>query len=345
MAEIESDRYHLDLVPGSEVTGPEVDLSQAGCYMEGTVSLVQGPELRLCVKEATCTYVVDGEERSVTSSDGWHMDLGCVSASHKVIPSDPSPSHKAPELFADMNLKEDLVKGIEFCGCIAPSKVQSLAIEPIVLGHNTVLQASPGTGMTTAVAIGILQRLETATTATASPQALVLTPTRDLAHKVSRTISKIGRLMGVRVHTCVGGTPVSSDLFALRKGVDVIVGTPGRVLDLISRDRLNTKSLKMYCLEEGGQMLSGSLRDQTVQVTQLIPPKVQVVVTADSVLLEELHQFVQDPVKITVERDSAELENISQFYINCSREDYKFETLLDLYKTISVHQAVIFCNT
>ncbi|GIQ89492.1 hypothetical protein KIPB_011976, partial [Kipferlia bialata] len=250
--------------------------------------------------------------------------------------------------FDDMNLKRDLLKGIYNYGFIAPSKIQSLGIEPIVLGRDTIAQAQSGTGKTATFAIAILQRLEITETGPAVPQAMILAPTRELANQSTRVMTGIGKLMGVQVHACIGGTPVANDIAALRKGVHVIVGTPGRVLDMIGRGELDPKSMRMWCLDEADEMLSRGFTDQIYQIFQEMHPEVQVILISATMPAEVLgvtEKFMRDPIRILVKRDELTLDGIRQFYINCSREDYKFETLLDLYKTISVHQAVIFCNT
>ena len=125
-------------------------------------------------------------------------------------------------------------------------------------------------------------------------------------------------------------------------------GTPGRVYDMLNRRAFRTDYLKMFCLDEADEMLSRGFKDQMYELFQLLPQDTQVVLLSATMpedVLAVTKKFMRDPVRILVKRDELTLEGIKQFYIGVEKEDWKFDTLTDLYETVTITQAVIFCNT
>lgn len=154
--------------------------------------------------------------------------------------------------------------------------------------------------------------------------------------------------MNIECFAAVGGTSVREAMAKLQEGVHVVVGTPGRVFDMIQRRALKTDHIKIFCLDEADEMLSRGFKDQIYDVFQLLPPTTQVVLlsaTMPADVLEVTTKFMRDPIRILVKRDELTLEGIKQFYIAVEKEDWKLETLSDLYETVTITQAVIFCNT
>merc|ERR1712146_69552 len=131
--------------------------------------------------------------------------------------------NEACSTFDEMNLKEDLLRGIYAYGFEKPSAIQQRAIKPTLLGRDVIAQAQSGTGKTATFAIGILQRLNTEIRYC---QALVLAPTRELAQQIVKVITALGDFMSIKIHACVGGTAVREDIRTLQDGVHVVVGTP-----------------------------------------------------------------------------------------------------------------------
>lgn len=226
-----------------------------------------------------------------------------------------------------------------------PSAIQARAIVPVVRGHDVIAQAQSGTGKTATFSISILQKLDTSIKGT---QALILAPTRELAQQIQKVVIALGDYMNIECHACVGGTDVRQDMATLQSGVQVVVGTPGRVFDMINRGALRTDNIKMFCLDEADEMLSRGFKDQIYEVFQLLPQDIQVVLlsaTMPAEVLEVTKKFMRDPVRILVKRDELTLEGIRQFYIAVEKEEWKLDTLCDLYETVTITQAVIFCNT
>jgi translation initiation factor 4A len=154
--------------------------------------------------------------------------------------------------------------------------------------------------------------------------------------------------MGVTAHACVGGTGVREDMNALQQGVQVVVGTPGRVHDMIQRRALRLANVQLFVLDEADEMLSRGFKDQIYDVFKYLPVTVQCAIFSATMpldVLEVTDKFMRDPVRILVKRDELTLEGIKQFYIAIEREDWKLETLCDLYETLTITQAIIYCNT
>lgn len=247
--------------------------------------------------------------------------------------------------FDDMNLKDLLLRGIYGLGFEKPSAIQQRAIVPCCTGRDVIAQAQSGTGKTATFSVSILQRIDETLP---HVQALVMAPTRELAMQIQKVMCALGEYMNVQVHACIGGTSIREDQRQLEKGVHVVVGTPGRVNDMISRNVLQTEKIKMFVLDEADEMLSKGFKDQIYDVFKTMPQDVQVVLlsaTMPAEVLEVTECFMQNPIQILVKKEELTLEGIRQYYINVGKDDFKFDTLCDLYDQVNVTQAVIFCNT
>lgn len=249
------------------------------------------------------------------------------------------------ESFDEMNLREELLRGIYAYGFEKPSAIQQRGVMPILQGHDVIAQAQSGTGKTATFAVAILQTIDLSRK---ECQALVLAPTRELAQQIQKVVIALGDYMNAQCHACIGGTNVREDIQKLELGVHIVVGTPGRVHDMINRRALKPESIKMFVLDEADEMLSRGFKDQIYDVFRFLPPKVQVVLlsaTMPTEVLEVTDKFMREPVRILVKKDELTLEGIKQFYIMVEREDWKLDTLCDLYETLTITQAIIFCNT
>jgi translation initiation factor 4A len=249
------------------------------------------------------------------------------------------------ESFDQMDLREDLLRGIYALGFETPSAIQQRAIKPILLGHDTIAQAQSGTGKTATFAISSLQKLDLSRR---ECQTMILSPTRELAQQTMRVIEAMGDHMKARVHACVGGTAVREDIRILQEGVHIVVGTPGRVFDMINRRSLRMDFVCLFVLDEADEMLSRGFKDQIYAVFQFLPDKVQVALfsaTMPSDVLDVTERFMRNPIRILVKRDELTLEGIKQFYVSVEREDWKLGTLYDLYESLTITQAIIYCNT
>lgn len=247
--------------------------------------------------------------------------------------------------FDDMHLKEELLRGIYAYGFEKPSAIQQRAIMPCVKGHDVIAQAQSGTGKTATFSISILQKIDTNL---AECQALILAPTRELAQQIQKVVIALGDFMNTMCHACIGGTNVKEDMRKLELGVHVVVGTPGRVDDMITRKALKSSQIKLFVLDEADEMLSRGFKDQIYDIFRKLGSGVQVILlsaTMPSEVMDVGLRFMKNPIRILVKKEELTLDGIRQFFVDVVKEDWKLETLCDLYSAISISQAVIFCNT
>uniref|UniRef100_A0A8C3FZ68 RNA helicase n=1 Tax=Cyclopterus lumpus TaxID=8103 RepID=A0A8C3FZ68_CYCLU len=226
--------------------------------------------------------------------------------------------------FDTMGLREDLLRGIYAYGFEKPSAIQQRAIKQIIKGRDVIAQSQSGTGKTATFCVSVLQCLDI------------------------QVLLALGDYMNVQCHACIGGTNVGEDIRKLDYGQHVVSGTPGRVFDMIRRRSLRTRAIKMLVLDEADEMLNKGFKEQIYDVYRYLPPATQVVLISATLpheILEMTNKFMTDPIRILVKRDELTLEGIKQFFVAVEREEWKFDTLCDLYDTLTITQAVIFCNT
>ena len=212
---------------------------------------------------------------------------------------------------------------------------------------DVIAQAQSGTGKTATFSIAILQKIDTNLR---ECQALLLAPTRELAQQIQKVVMSLGDYMGAQCHACIGGkgNSVREDMRKLDAGQHIVVGTPGRVYDMISRKVLRPTDIKQFVLDEADEILGIGFKDQIYDVFRLVNQETQVILlsaTMPAEVLEVTKKFMRDPVRILVKKEELTLEGIRQFYISVEREEWKLDTLCDLYETLTITQAVIFCNT
>nr|WCZ58373.1 initiation factor 4A-III [Paratrimastix eleionoma] len=247
--------------------------------------------------------------------------------------------------FDQMGLNEDLIRGIYNYGFEKPSAIQQRAIIPILSGKDVIAQAQSGTGKTATFSISSLQSLDRSSH---DAQVLILAPTRELALQIQKVILALGEYMSVTCHASIGGASLPEDLRRLEAGVQIVVGTPGRVADVIRKRALRTRGIKMLIMDEADEMLSQGFKEQIYEIYRYLPGKTQVVLfsaTLPQEILEMTTKFMHEPIRILVKRDELTLDGIKQFFVAVEQEQWKFETLCDLYDTLTITQAVIFCNT
>jgi len=252
---------------------------------------------------------------------------------------------EAIDSFDGMDIPEELLRGIYAYGFEKPSAIQQRAIKPTMLGRDLIAQAQSGTGKTATFAIGTLAKLDPKLR---ECQSLILAPTRELAQQIHKVVIALSDYMDLQVHVCVGGTAVRDDIRTLQGGVHIVVGTPGRVYDMINRRALRLDSIRQFFLDEADEMLSRGFKDQIYDIFKFLPETVQVSLFSATMpldVLEVTQKFMRDPVRILVKKDELTLEGIKQFYVAVEKEEWKLDTLCDLYETLTITQAIIYCNT
>lgn len=249
------------------------------------------------------------------------------------------------ESFDDMGLQDDLLRGIYAYGFEKPSPIQQRAIVPCIEGRDVIAQAQSGTGKTATFSISALQRVDISKLTT---QCLIMAPTRELAKQIHKVIVGISEYMNIKIYACVGGTRLDEASEILKEGQHIVVGTPGRVFDMINRGAIRPDTIRQFILDEADEMLSRGFKDQIYKVFQFMSMEIQVVLLSATMppdVLEVTKRFMRDPIKILVKKEQLTLQGIQQFFINVELEDHKMETLFDIYATVSITQAVIFCNS
>lgn len=246
--------------------------------------------------------------------------------------------------FDQMGLKSDTLRGIYAYGFDRPSAIQQRAVKPILKGRDIVLQSQSGTGKTSVFCLGALQALDIAKQV---PQAIMLSPTRELAEQSAKVCLALGDYLGVKLHKCVGGKNVKEGVKVLKAGVHIVSGTPGRVLAMIQQKALEVRGVKMMIMDEADEMLTKGFKEQVYSIHRHLPSKVQVVLVSATMpeeVVELSQNFMTNPFRLLVKRDEVTLDAIRQFYVSVDKEQWKFDTLCDLYDSMTITQAVIFCN-
>jgi len=254
---------------------------------------------------------------------------------------------KTYQKWDDFNLKEDILRGIFSIGFEEPSQIQKTAIMPVIEKRDVIAQAPSGTGKTGTFSISTLQRIDVSEKCT---QAIILAPTHELVKQISYVINQIGSSMnGLVIKTLVGGTSVNEDIRDLRENVPhVIVGSTGRVNDMVRRRHIQMDTIRLFILDEADEMLSGGFKEQVYTIFQHLTNEAQIAVfsaTMPSYMLEMTTKFMKNPVKITLEPEKLNLEGIQQYFLAVNNDDGKFEALKALFEHLTVNQSIIYVNS
>jgi translation initiation factor 4A len=267
-------------------------------------------------------------------------------------PSSSSTASDAPQVevvsyltFDEMQLSEQLVRGIYGYGFEKPSVIQQQAIVPLAQGRDVIATAQSGTGKTGSFTIGTLAVVDPDLNAV---QALIIEPTHELASQTLDVLTKIGDYLRIRTQLCVGGRSMSDDVRAVRNSAQVVVGTPGRVCALLEMGALRSDKMKIFVMDEADKLLSEGFEDSIRFMFQRIPQTCQVGIfsaTMPPAALELTQNFMKNPVRIIILTEETALRGIRQFYVDVGYEDHKLDTMLDLFTEVSIAQCVIFCNS
>lgn len=247
--------------------------------------------------------------------------------------------------FDSMSLPDNLLRGIYAHGFEKPSPIQQKAIIPIKNGNDVLAQAQSGTGKTGAFSIGAMCHVDPALK---KVQILVLVPTRELAQQIEYVASHLGTYLPLSVYSATGGTPINADLKALERGVQYLVGTPGRIYDLMHRNALSRQHIKVLIMDEADQMLEDRFREQVMCILGLGFSKNTRVALFSATMPAEVVEFadslLQNPTRILIPPEEVTLDGIKQYFVELPREDWKYEVLCDLYQQLNINQAIIYCN-
>ncbi|GAB2773964.1 hypothetical protein GCM10027275_16220 [Rhabdobacter roseus] len=249
------------------------------------------------------------------------------------------------ETFADLGLSENILKAVNEMGFEKPSPIQEQGIPPVMQGYDVIGQAQTGTGKTAAFGIPVLEKIDPTNNAV---QALILCPTRELAVQVSEEISRLGKYMrGIRIETIYGGDSIERQIRSLKKGVHIVVGTPGRVMDHMQRRTLHFNEVQMMVLDEADEMLDMGFREDIESILKEMPEERQTILfsaTMSKPIMSITKRFQNDPVLIKVVRNELTNQNIEQVYFEV-KPQAKVEVMTRLIDMYHLQSLLVFCNT
>src|SRR5579875_1310528 len=216
--------------------------------------------------------------------------------------------------FAELGLSAPLLRAVAELGYEEPTPIQQQAIGPLLAGRDLVGQAQTGTGKTAAFALPMLERLRAGVP---QPQGLVLVPTRELAIQNAEAIHALGRYTGARVLPIYGGQSIERQLRVLQRGVDIVVGTPGRVLDHLRRGTLSLAAVRMAVLDEADEMLAMGFIEDVEAILEQVPTERQTALFSATIpprLAELARRFLREPLWVSVVRDTLTVPQPRQVY-------------------------------
>lgn len=247
----------------------------------------------------------------------------------------------------ELDIDPKILRGIYSYGFETPSPIQCKSIISICKGRDIIAQAQSGTGKTASFTIGTLSHIDTESNYT---QSIILAPTRELATQISNVVQSISCMMtNVRIKTIIGGTSIIRDCDDIRFNTPhIIVGCPGRVHDMIQRQYIDCRKLKILVIDEADEMLSQGFLEQIKNIILQMNSRTQIALFSATLphnICEITNKFMRNPINIIVKAESLTLEGIKQFYIAVNNDNEKYLTLKDIYHLISVSQCIIYCNS
>lgn len=248
-------------------------------------------------------------------------------------------------IFKELSISEEIQKAITDMGFEELTPIQSLAIPHILKGKDVIGQAQTGTGKTCAFGIPAIEMAERESE---DIQVLIICPTRELAIQISEELTHVSKYKkGIGILPIYGGQPINRQIFALKKRPQIIIGTPGRIMDHIRRKTLKLGNLKMVVLDEADEMLNMGFREDIDTILEKVPEEKQIILfsaTMPQEILELTKKYQKDPVHVKASHRELTVPGIEQYYLEVS-ESAKLEVLSRLIDTNDINLALVFCNT
>ncbi len=248
--------------------------------------------------------------------------------------------------FPDLGLNAQLLKAIEEVGYTNPTPIQEQAIPYILMGRDVLGVAQTGTGKTASFTLPLLEILQANKAKPRMPRALILAPTRELAAQIVENINNYGKHTNITSTLVVGGDSMPAQAAALQKGVDILIATPGRLLDHVQRSGLILTDVKFFVIDEADRMMDMGFIPDIEKIARLLPKIRQTLMftaTMPDAIRKLAGQFLQTPREISVSRQSSTGQNITQLLCKTTPR-HKLDTLYDLIRDLTPSSALVFCN-
>jgi ATP-dependent RNA helicase DeaD len=247
------------------------------------------------------------------------------------------------KFFTDLPLSPEIQKGLRKLKFTRLTPIQAESIPLLLKGFDVIGQAQTGTGKTASFGVPLVMKINTIED---DLQGLVITPTRELAIQVSKRIRKYARYSGVKVALMYGGEKIIKQMMQLRNGAHIIVGTPGRLIDLVKKRLIDLRFIKIVVLDEADKMLEMGFIDDVSFILSKVPFVRQTSIwsaTLDEEVMSYAKRFMRNPKKVIVSKDEVSQTNVEQYYIHVE-SDLKIMELVKLLGDQKIDQAIIFCN-
>ena len=252
--------------------------------------------------------------------------------------------------FEQLDLSSEIKASLADMGYVKPTEVQQKVFEALLGAseRDLVVQSKTGSGKTSAFGIPLVEHIEGGSGASGTPVALILTPTRELAHQVAAELQRIGERKKVSVLAVYGGVPMGRQISGLKAGIDIVVGTPGRLLDHIRRKNLDLSQIKHMVLDEADEMLSMGFWDDVTDLMRQSPKERQTMLFSATLpyqIAKAAAEFMVEPARIDLSGDDLTVQGIDNNIFNVLPDIPKPRQLLYLLETTQPESAIIFCNT
>jgi len=247
--------------------------------------------------------------------------------------------------FADFPISRELLAGIHGLGYVTATAVQAATIEPALAGRDMLVRAKTGTGKTTAFGVPMIERVAAGARA---PRALTLAPTRELAQQIAEEVAGLASHKDVSIVTLVGGVRMEPQIEALEAGAEIIIGTPGRVLDHIKRGHLDPSGVEIVCLDEADEMLSMGFFEDVTKILDKCGDKPQVLLFSATISPDTQRlaaRYLHDPEELVLSTDTDHVDGIEHVLYETQPGMHKVRSLLYLLDLENPSSAIIFCNT
>ena len=248
--------------------------------------------------------------------------------------------------FAHLNLNPNISKAIAACGYKEPTPIQAKSIPNILLGKDLVASAQTGTGKTAAFILPALHRLSKSTSR--KTRILILTPTRELANQITKAAENYGKFLRFNIANLVGGMPYHEQIKALSRGADIIVATPGRLLDHLDSGRVDLSGIEMLVLDEADRMLDMGFIDDVRDIAKKTPTNRQTLLfsaTVDSQITNIIRSLLKDPVRIDLSNEKIAPTKINQILYRVNNMQQKSKLLHNILEEENIYKAIIFSAT